>query len=71
MSITCKNIDEVIENTNRLINDKDFQNEIIENQKKYISKDTCEKITDVVIKELNIDRGNIQWKNISPKKTKK
>ena len=29
----------------------------LENQEKYIAKDTCDKITNIVIKELN--RGNI------------
>ncbi len=61
MSIKCDNIEQVVDNTKKLLKDVDLQNEMIENQKKYISKDTCEKIAEIVIKEL--DRGNIQWKN--------
>ncbi len=66
MSIKCDNIEQIINNTNRLIANKTLQEEMIENQKKYIMKNTCEKIVDIVIKEL--DRGNIQWKNISSKR---
>ena len=53
MSIKCDNIDEVINNTKKLIKDKTLQKEMVENQKKYISVDTCEKIVEIVIKELN------------------
>ena len=56
MSLKCDNIDEVILNTKKLIENQDLQEKIVENQKKYISKDTCEKIAEIVIKELN--RGN-------------
>ena len=68
MSIKCENINEVIENTKKLIDNQLLKNEMIENQEKYIPRDTCEKIADIVIKELDIDRGNIQWKNIPLKK---
>ncbi len=70
MSIKCENIEEIVENTKKIINNKNLQNEIIENQKRYIPKDTCEKIAEIVEKELDIDRGNIQWKNILPEKMK-
>ena len=63
MSLKCDNIDQVVNNTKKLLENQILQKKIIENQKKYISKDTCEKIAEIVIKEL--DRGNIQWKNIS------
>ena len=63
MSLKCDNIDQVVDNTKKLLENQILQKKIIENQKKYISKDTCEKIAEIVIKEL--DRGNIQWKNIS------
>ena len=66
MSIKCENIEQVICNTKKLIENKTLQKQIIENQKKYIAGNASEKITDIVIKELN--RGNIQWKKDSIKK---
>ena len=30
----------------------DLQNKMIENQEKYIRKDTCDKIADIVIREM-------------------
>ena len=55
MSLKFDNINQVIENTKALLENVELQEEIIENQKKYITKDTCEKIAEIVIKEL--DRG--------------
>ena len=52
MSIKCENIDQITLNTKMLIKDSKLQNEIIENQKKYIPGDACKKIVDVIIKEL-------------------
>ena len=57
MSLKCNNINEVIKNTKKLLENPELQKKMIKNQEKYISKDTCEKIVDLVIKEL--DRGNI------------
>ncbi len=58
MSIKCENIEQVISATKRLLENKALQNKIIENQKQYVMEDACEKIADIVIKEL--DRGNIR-----------
>ncbi len=66
MSIKCDNIEQVINTTNELMENKMLQDSLIQNQKKYIDKNTCERISEIVIKEL--DRGNKQWKNISQKK---
>ena len=52
MSISCDSIDEVIKNTKELLNSKELQEEMIKNQEKYISQDTCDKISEVVIKEI-------------------
>ena len=52
MSIKCDSIEEVIENTKKLLNDELLQNKMKENQEKYIKKDTCDKISDIVIKEM-------------------
>ena len=52
MSISCDSIDEVIKNTKELLNNKELQEEMIKNQEKYISQDTCDKISEIVIKEI-------------------
>ena len=52
MSIKCDTIEEVIQKTKKLLKDKTLQNQMIENQKKYIKKDACDKISDVVIREM-------------------
>lgn len=52
MSIKCDTIEEVIQNTKKLLKDDTLQNQMIENQKKYIKKDACDKISDVVIREM-------------------
>ena len=53
MSMKCENIEQVINNTKKIIENKELQKKIIENQKKYIRGDACEKIAEIVIKELN------------------
>ena len=58
MSIKCDNMEQVINNTKKLIENKALQNKIIENQEKYIIGDAREKIADIVMKELN--RGNMR-----------
>lgn len=52
MSISCNSIDEVIRNTKGLLNNKDLQEEMINNQKKYVKQHTCEKISELVIDEI-------------------
>ncbi len=52
MAIKCDTIEEVVENTKKLIKDQTIQNQMIENQEKYIKKDTCDKIADIVIREI-------------------
>ena len=52
MSIKCDTMEEVIENTKKLINDINLQKEIMTNQEKYIDRDTTDKITDVIIREF-------------------
>ena len=52
MSIKCDTMEEVIENTKKLINDINLQKEMMTNQEKYIDRDTTDKITDVIIREF-------------------
>ena len=66
MSVKCENLEQVVEGTKKLLEDESLQNQIIENQKKYIKGNTCEEIVEVVVKQL--DRGNVQWKKFSPEK---
>ena len=57
MSMKCEDINQVINNTKKIIENKNLQMEIAENQKKYIAGDACEQIVGTIIKELN--RSNI------------
>ena len=53
MSLKCNSIKEVVEKTEELLNNKELQEELIKNQMKYIKQNTCDKISDIVIKEIN------------------
>ncbi len=48
LSIVCNTIEEIIENTKKLLEDKDLQKEIIENQRKTIHKDSAKKLVEFV-----------------------
>lgn len=63
MSLKCDNINQVVDNTKRLIENEELQQKLIENQIKYIAKNNCEKIVDIV--ENDLYRGNKRWENIS------
>lgn len=52
MSIKCENIEEVVSATKKLLYNKEIQNEIINNQMKYIKIDTNMQIADVIINEI-------------------
>ncbi len=53
MSLKCNSIKEVVEKTEELLNNKELQEELIKNQMKYIKQNTCDEISDIVIKEIN------------------
>lgn len=53
MSKKCNTIEEICEETQRLMNDDDLRNQMIENQKKYIDNETCTKICNLIINECN------------------
>lgn len=57
MSIKCDNIEEVVSSTKEVLLNKELQKEMIENQEKYIDTDVSNKIVDVVIKELEKEKG--------------
>lgn len=51
MSIKCNTIQEVINSTYTLLSNKSLQNEMINNQEKYIDKKACKKICDFIIEQ--------------------
>ena len=51
MSLKSENIDEVIEKTKQLINNQDLQEELKQNQEKYISKNATKEICELIIEE--------------------
>ena len=57
MSKNCATIDEICKETKNLINNMDLRNEMIENQKKYIDKQACSKICDLIIEETKRTRS--------------
>ena len=48
LSIVCNSTDEIVENTKVLLENKDLQRELIENQKKVIHKNSAKKLVDFV-----------------------
>lgn len=53
MSLQCHSIAEVIESTKKLLKDKELQNEMVKKQRQYMYQDTCDKITELIIREIN------------------
>lgn len=52
MSIKCNTIEEIVNNTYKLLNDENLKEEMIENQKKYIDKKACSKICDFILNQI-------------------
>ena len=52
MSLKSDNIQEVVKNTKKLLDDEKLQKKMIKNQSKYIDKFALEKICDYIIKQL-------------------
>lgn len=52
MSIKCDTIQEVVSTTKNLLYNKEVQEELIKNQSKYIDKNACDKICNVIEREL-------------------
>ena len=50
MSIKCTNIDEMVDATKKLLEDKELRNEMVASQAKYINKNASDDIADTVIK---------------------
>ena len=46
-----KSEEEIIENLQKLISDKNLQNELIKNQEKYINQKACENLVEFLLKQ--------------------
>ena len=49
-----KKITQIADDTKKLINDLNKQEEMIKNQEKYIHRNTCDSISKLIINEINI-----------------
>jgi len=58
MSIQCHSIFEVVEATKKLLENEEEQKKMVENQRKYMHQDTCDRITDLIIEELKKSKDN-------------
>ena len=52
MAIKSTNIDEIVKNTKKLLYNIELQKEMIKNQENCIKHDTCDKISNIIIREL-------------------
>jgi len=50
MAIKCDILEEVIDNTKKLYENKELQKELVKNQKKNIKRNTCDKIAEIILK---------------------
>lgn len=58
MSLKSESVDEVLKNAKDLLKDLDLQKEMIKNQEKYISRTTCDDISNIIIKEIGLENKN-------------
>lgn len=50
MSIKSNSLDDIINNTKYLLEDIELQEQMMQNQMKNISRDTCDKIAEIILK---------------------
>ncbi|MCI8519852.1 MAG: hypothetical protein HFJ51_07585 [Clostridia bacterium] len=50
MSVKCDTLEDVIKNTKMLYENKELQKELVKNQEKNIKRNTCDKITEIILK---------------------
>ena len=60
MSLKCMNIPEIVESTKLLLEDKDLCRELVENQRKYMNRNSCRDLVNLIKKEINT--RNERWK---------
>lgn len=61
MSLKSETVKDVVKNTKLLLNNIELQNELVNNQKKYIQINTCNEITNIIIGELE---KKSKWKKV-------
>lgn len=49
MSVLCNSLEEIVQKTKQLLKDTKYQAKMIENQKKNIARDSCDKITEIIL----------------------
>ena len=60
MSLKCMNIPEIVESTKLLLENKDLCMELVENQRKYMNRNSCRDLVNLIKKEIKI--RNERWK---------
>ena len=60
MSLKCMNIPEIVESTKLLLENKDLCMELVENQRKYMNRNSCRDLVNLIKKEINT--RNERWK---------
>ena len=60
MSLKCMNIPEIVESTKLLLENKDLCKELVENQRKYMNRNSCRDLVNLIKKEIKI--RNERWK---------
>ena len=60
MSLKCMNIPEIVESTKLLLENKDLCMELVENQRKYMNRNSCKDLVNLIKKEIKI--RNERWK---------
>lgn len=56
MSIKCENINDIVVNTKKLLENENLQKELILNQQKNMNKNVCDDISNKIIEELSKQR---------------
>lgn len=53
MSVKCNTIQEVVETTKELLKNKELQQKMCEKQREYISRNTADDISEIILREIN------------------
>ena len=53
MSIQCNTLQKVVDNTKKLLENKELQEKLVQNQKNYMNKNVCEDIVNIIIRECD------------------
>lgn len=53
MSIKCNTIEEIVNSTKELLENKELQKELVQNQRKYMNKNVCNEISNIIIEKCS------------------